>query len=145
MCIFRQKFVMGVPFIKNKQTNTHLCEPFQLNLLGSGSGPALIMGNAAKWPVARVLLPPCLARTVQTTGTKKNAPLPRHAISHPGRQLKCKLKMLIRTVSTSILMHKMGILYSVQRRMHCSSGKTLPPLLLLFENLIAVKKNKKRK
>lgn len=30
-------------------------------------------------------------------------------------------------------MHKMGILYSVRRKMHCSLGKTLPPLLLWSE------------
>lgn len=121
---------MGVPFINNKQANKHPCESFQLEWLWFGSGPALAVRNAAKWPVARVLHPhwacahPC---------NKENAPLPRHVISHPGRQLKCKLKMLIRTVSTSILMHKMGILYSVPRKMHCSSGKTLPPLLLWSE------------
>lgn len=74
-----------------------------------------------------------LAGTVQTPATKENAPLPRLVISHPGRQLKCKLKMLIRTVSTCILMHKMGILYSVRRKMHCSLGKTLLPLLLWSE------------
>lgn len=87
--------------------------------------PCLSCGND-QWPG-------CFSLTVQTSATKENVPLPRHVISHPGRQLKCKLKMLIRTVSTSILVHKMGILYSVQRKMHCSLGKTLPPLLLWSE------------
>lgn len=43
MCIFRQKLIMGVPFIKNKQKNKHPCEPFHLNLCG-----LWIMGNVAK-------------------------------------------------------------------------------------------------
>lgn len=34
---------MGVPFIRNKQTIKHPCEPFNLNLFG-----LWIMGNAAK-------------------------------------------------------------------------------------------------
>lgn len=120
---------MGIPFIRNKQTIKRPCEPFHLNLFGG-----TLYGERCKndqWPACFC---PChLAGTVQTTATKKNAPLPRHVISHPGRQLKCKLKMLIRTVSTSILMHKMGILHSVRRMMHCSSGKTFLPLLLWSE------------
>lgn len=85
------------------------------------------------WKCCRMTRPECfsLTRAVQTPATKENAPLPRRVVSHPGRQLKCKWKMLIRTVSTSILMHKMGILYGVQRKMHCSLGKTLPPLFAL--------------
>lgn len=48
MYIFKQKLIMEVPFIKNKQINKHPFGPFWLNLLRFESGPGLIMEKSTK-------------------------------------------------------------------------------------------------